>query len=617
MGFAGATLGVQPDGAFLYTPDVTFVGTDSFVIRLYDGVATSGPINVVVNVTAAPPPPPPPPAGEVEFNFNLAKIPLEDAISSEANVLVIMDDSGSMDWAVMTDGAEGEFWLTNAGIKDTQVGTATTAYQYLVPLTTNVYGNSSNSPTEEALAADPAFSTNNYGTWRAWNSQYNTVYYNPQVRYLPWVGLNRNNVEFPNVSPTAAPLDPYDAVIQTINLTTPITYISNNVPIVNGTSGSSKNLTNNDVYLPRYYATTVTGSPAWDAPHTLVEIRDDVTTYAGGPARADCAVDDGNPNTCTYAQEIQNFANWFSYYRSREYTAKAAFGRTVYDVTNIRMGYVVLNDANERLPVASMNASFRVGNKKAMINKIYKIDSNNSTPLRIALDKAGKYFECRSGGSFGRPNTIPGDAGCPVLPSPEGQCQDNFTLLFSDGTWNETFSSASNGNVPGTTTAIAIRSSTGQVRRHVSGTLADVAMYYYERDLFRPRERCADDATRHLGAPAAAFTGNGRADAPTHEDVHDSDWIERSGRQVVGSVDYTVPFAWGDPFNGGLAKVDDMLHAAVNGRGEFLTANDPVLLSQVLPNAFQEFSRPASVSAWPSTRPRCGSRRWSTAGSST
>ena len=118
MGYAGTTLGVQPDGAFLYTPDVTFVGSDSFVIRLYDGVTTSGPINVIVNVTAAAPPPPPPPAGEVEFNFNLAKVPLEDAISSEANVLVIMDDSGSMDWAVMTDGAEGEFWLTNAGIKD-------------------------------------------------------------------------------------------------------------------------------------------------------------------------------------------------------------------------------------------------------------------------------------------------------------------------------------------------------------------------------------------------------------------------------------------------------------------------------------------------------------------
>ena len=147
-GYSGTTLSLQPDGGFLYIPDVTFVGTDSFSIRLYDGVTTSGVINVVVQVTAAPPPPPPPPAGEVEFNFNLAKVPLEDAISSEANVLVIMDDSGSMDWAVMTDGAEGEFWLTNAGIKDNRVGTATTAYQYLTPLSTNVYGNTTVLPTE-------------------------------------------------------------------------------------------------------------------------------------------------------------------------------------------------------------------------------------------------------------------------------------------------------------------------------------------------------------------------------------------------------------------------------------------------------------------------------------
>ncbi len=41
-----------------------------------------------------------------------------------------------------------------------------------------------------------------------------------------------------------------------------------------------------------------------------------------------------------------------------------------------------------------------------------------------------------------------------------------------------------------------------------------------------------------------------------------------------------------------------MLHAAVNGRGEFLKANDPVMLSQALQSAFQEFSNGSvSVSA--------------------
>ncbi len=114
-------------------------------------------------------------------------------------------------------------------------------------------------------------------------------------------------------------------------------------------------------------------------------------TYPGGPNRTTARI----RCTCTYAEEIQNFANWFTYYRSREYTAKAALGRTVSDVTNVRLAYVVLNDSNERTPIASMNASYRVGNKKAMMNQIYKVDSNNGTPLRVALDKAGKYFECQ------------------------------------------------------------------------------------------------------------------------------------------------------------------------------------------------------------------------------
>src|SRR5262249_28008731 len=222
------------------------------------------------------------------------------------------------------------------------------------------------------------FAGNNYGVWRGWNSQYNTVYYNPLIQYQPWVGLNRNNVDFGNAPPTAAPLDPYESPIRTIDLTAPITYVSNDVPVISGApSDGSANVSNNNVYIPRYYTTTATGRPAWDAPHTLVEIKNDGTTYAGGPDRADCAVDDGDPSTCTYAQEIQNYANWFTYYRSREYMAKASLGRAVAEVSNIRLAYVTLNDANERTQISPMNASYRVGNKKAMMNQIYKIDSSN------------------------------------------------------------------------------------------------------------------------------------------------------------------------------------------------------------------------------------------------
>ncbi len=607
MGYPNTLLqNFAADGSFIYTPDVNFVGQDSFVIRYDDGTTTSAPVTVTVNVLAAPPPPTPPPPGDVNQYFPLANVPLEDAVSAEANVLVIMDDSGSMDWGMMTDGAEGEFWLTNAGVKDKKTGTSTREYRYLLPLTTNVYGNDRIMPTEEGFAADTsgAFSGSPnygiYGVWRARNSQYNTIYYNPQIQYTPWVGLNRSNVDFPNAPPTAAPLDPYDVPIQTIDLTQPITFISNNVPRLHG-SGSSRNLTNWNIYLPQYYTTTAAGRPAWNDPHTQIKILNNGATYVGGSARKDCAVGDGDPMTCTYAQEIQNFANWFTYYRSREYTAKAALGRTVADVSGIRVGYVVLNNSNERTPISSMNSSYQVGNKRAMMDQIYEISSNNGTPLRGALDKAGKYFECRSGGSFGSPNTSPGDPRCPVLPSPEGQCQNNFALLFSDGTWNGSFSTSNNGNAArnndgDNNTAF----DGGKFADSISGTLADVAMYYYERDLHTSLlDGVPTTARDTAGADPSAFGNAG-------ETMHQHMTTYTIGFGLEGLIDpasveplpYATPFAWGNPFNDGQAKIDDMLHAAINGRGESLKANNPVLLSSALQSAFRDFSNGSvSVSA--------------------
>ena len=61
-----------------------------------------------------------------------------------------------------------------------------------------------------ARGANATFNGNKYGAWRGRNSQYNTVYYNPQVLYRRGSGLNRNGVDFPNSPPTAAPLDPYE-----------------------------------------------------------------------------------------------------------------------------------------------------------------------------------------------------------------------------------------------------------------------------------------------------------------------------------------------------------------------------------------------------------------------
>ncbi|TDJ31749.1 MAG: hypothetical protein E2O59_00255 [Gammaproteobacteria bacterium] len=591
----GFVLDASGDGSFIYIPEPDYGDdpgeeTDTFEIVFYDdnNGLFSPIITVTINidpeeaaVAVAPP-------GEVEFDFNLADVPLEDAISAEANVLIMMDDSGSMDWTLMTPESGGQFYISNTNTKQSQVRSYSNYYRYVIQLPTNIYGGDRNLPTEETLAADFAFDGNDYGVWRARSSAYSKVYYSPEIRYWPWIGLDRNGLEFADVDETAAPLDPFDVNVQTIDLTAPLTFLSRTVP---GTDRRNRTVVNFDVYLPYYYTTTATGVPVWDDPHTKVEIRSG-GTYVGGAQRSDCA-DDGDPSTCTYAQEIQNFANWFTYYRSREYTAKAALGRSISSASNIRMGYAVLNNSNERERIDSLNASYRVGHKKELMDQVYKILSNGGTPLRRALDRAGRHFECVAGDAFGSTSaSSPGDPGCPVFASPEGQCQNNFTLLFSDGTWNSSFSGVGATNhdndAGGDPSPSAFDG--GMFADTVNASLADVAMYYYERDLHSLENGVPTTQRDQDWAPLSAF-------GPDGEVMHQHMKTYTVGFGVESNVsfsdlplDYTQPFAWGNPFNQGLAKIDDMLHAAVNGRGEFLQANNPVLLSQAFESAFEAFS---------------------------
>jgi len=582
---------VESNGAFSYVPDVAFVGIDEFEVQFFDGIALSEMVTIRVTVLAAAPPPAPAPPGEVQFSYNLADVPLEDAISVDTNVLVVMDDSGSMDWDLLTNDTLGQFFLRNAITKDAVITAKSTKYRYILALTSNYYtdGDGRVLPLEDTLNADPDFIGNDFGVWRGRSPQFNTVYYNRTVRYEPWKGLDRNGNEFANVNPAAAPLDVFDASVVTFDLTITHNFQSRDVPTIHNELDGRKHIDNNNVNLAMYNWTNVPGLPTWDAAYVKVEITTSNAPFTGGAGRLDCL----DPMSCTYVEEIQNFANWFSYYRSREYTVKAALGRTVSEVSRMRLGYATLNDTSEALPVELMNASFRSGNKKVMMDQVYKIDSSGDTPLRQALDKAGRYFECKTGGSFGSTaDSSPGDTGCPVEASPQGQCQANYVLLFSDGAWNGV-----DPSVPGNHDfdAVGNGSSTdfdeGVFGDNYASTLADVAMYYYERDL---HTALTDGVpTTEFDSRAASEAAFGVDDQVMHQHMKTYTigfGLEGTIDPATVPTDYTSSFTWPDPTASAATKVDDMLHAAINGRGQYLAANDPVSLAQALQTAFNVFT---------------------------
>ena len=364
------TLTLNPaTGAFTYTPLLNFVGEDQFTYRISDGSSLSAaPAYVVrVLVIAQPPPPPPPAPGAVAYNYNLSNTPLEQIAGVPSNVLVIMDDSGSMDFnAVIQNSIDGVFSISNAPVATKSV--RENSFTYLFDLKSNVYPPSSGFgrilPTQAALDADANMTGNNYGVWRGRSSKYNTIYYNPEIRYEPWIGQDISNANFANSVPTAARLNPLDPT-RVMNLTVPVNFTAKEVPRWRA-AGGTDDISVTNFYIPSYWATTASPPLAWNAPFTRIEIK------AGRrPARrralsrrdATHRLRRGRrqSTTCTYAQELQNFANWFAYYRSREYVTKNGIGSTVAAVQDIRVGYDTVSNTTS----VDIRADERIAHQRA------------------------------------------------------------------------------------------------------------------------------------------------------------------------------------------------------------------------------------------------------------
>ena len=111
----------------------------------------------------------------------------------------------------------------------------------------------------------------------------------------------------------------------------------------------------------------------------------------------------------------------------------------------------------------------------------------------------------------------------PILSADQGgQCQQNFSILFSDGYWNGPSSRV--GNQDGNNNSAWDGGSYADNYWH---TLADVAMHYYETDLapslpdvVQPIQDIDENRSQHLNTFAVAFGVSGTLDSnPTDKDT--------------------------------------------------------------------------------------------------
>jgi len=253
----------------------------------------------------------------------------------------------------------------------------------------------------------------------------------------------------------------------------------------------------------------------------------------------------------SYVAERQNFANWYQYYRRRELTATAAISRVIEKLQGVQVGFYAINGALVQ-PVLRVEVE-GVDQSNNLFQALYNmVIRGRHTPLRKGLAEVGAYFESSSQ-MLGASPYMDADSG--------GTCQQSFAVVMTDGYWNAYNPRVDNADGDGTSAYDGV-----PYADLYAETLADVAMHYYERDL---RPDLADNV------PTNAY------DSATHQHMV-TYGVAFGVKGTLNPDDYDLengPYPlWPHPKNSDLHKIDDLWHAAVNGRGVFMSASDPTEL---------------------------------------
>ena len=351
------------------------------------------------------------------------------------------------------------------------------------------------------------------------------------------------------------------------------------------------------------------------APMSWTYLRDgkvDTSTpfYRDCTLRASMASDQFSLVTLTATSDSalkQRYANWHAYYRTRRLLMRTATGEAFRNVgEEFRIGFTVISDGSVTsrsfLDVDDFTGSHRTN----FYNLLYTAQTAEGfTPLRGALSKTGRYFAKRASGQRVDPVQY--------------SCQRNYALLSTDGYWNSGLSGYPgletssygplnlDGNLVGQqdgAEARPMKDSTGASGGGDSNSLADVAQYFWATDLRNdlPNNVPAtkrDPAThQHLNTFTVGLGVRGTlAYNRNYLTLDSGDYADiRDGRN---DKEWPVPLGAVSPTPNktNATHIDDLWHAAVNGRGQYFSATDPKTLSDAISTTLNEISKDTGSSA--------------------
>jgi len=328
-------------------------------------------------------------------------------------------------------------------------------------------------------------------------------------------------------------------------------------------------------------------------------------SYPKAATRTDCV-----GTTCTYAEEMSNFATWYAWYRTRVQMAKSAIGLSFKDVRgtpidgdqidanylHARIGLTSINDdTTNKVEIDNFDNTYNSVTKRIQktqfFNNLYAMNPSGGTPLRSALKSVGEMYA--------------GDKSVYKTDPVQFSCQKNYAILATDGYWNDVAPNElpKNSNdepdfyPPDPNAPDQDKNATRPSKDDVGAlnTLADIAYYYYHTDL---RTNCSgkDLCTNNV---TSAGSNQNVDDVAQHQHMttftiglgvdgtlkYDPNYKTSNTGDYYNIKQGTQGYNWPAPKANRPETIDDLWHAAVNGRGTYFSAKNPATLEAGLRKA--------------------------------
>jgi type IV pilus assembly protein PilY1 len=311
--------------------------------------------------------------------------------------------------------------------------------------------------------------------------------------------------------------------------------------------------------------------------------------------------------TRNFDEEMTNYANWFAYYRTRIQAVKTVTSLAFTKLDDqYRVGFHTLSNGlttttAQSDPATFVNiADFDATQKAAWFQQLFAI----SIPLRLetptldAMSRIGEYFYTGASGALA-------GATDPIILS----CQKNWHMLFTDGFTNQASLPPSAvadqddtvPTLPQTVTGLTA----GQPWPHpfredpnasASNAASDYAMKYWVTDLRTSGANATDNVPGTTKDPATWQHLNFAAmSLGTQGKLPNANQSLTENLLAAGTLQWPQPYPTVNrPDNSG---VDDLWHAATNGRGRFVNAQSAAELKLGMGQILQDITNQAGSRA--------------------